>query len=47
MGAICRAFATFGRKQKFNLMRAQAMAQTFGWNNSAPLYQALYQRVGG
>ncbi len=47
LGAICRAFATFGRKQKFNLMRAQAMTQSFGWNNSAPLYHALYQRVGG
>src|SRR3954447_1675869 len=46
MGAICRAFATFGTKQKLNLMRAQAMGQSFGWNNSAPLYQALYQRLG-
>jgi starch synthase len=45
-GAICRAFATFGRKQKLNVMRGHAMAQTFGWDNSAPHYQALYQRLG-
>jgi starch synthase len=45
MGAICRAFATFGRKQKLNLMRANAMAQSFGWKDSAALYHTLYRRV--
>jgi starch synthase len=46
LGAICRAFATFGRKQRLNLMRGRAMAQSFGWNNSAPHYQSLYRRLG-
>ncbi len=45
MGAVCRAFGTFASKQRLNQMRAQAMAQTFGWSTSAVAYRSLYSRV--
>jgi starch synthase len=45
LGAICRAFGTFASKRRLNLMRSDAMAQTFGWASSASAYRELYGRV--
>lgn len=45
MGAVCRAFATFGAKRQLNSMRKQAMARTFGWDRPASLYRNLYKAV--
>jgi len=42
LGAICRAFVTFASKRRLNLMRSEAMAQTFGWESSASDYKNLY-----
>ena len=43
LGAICRAFATFGSKRQFNAMRTDAMANTFGWNKSVQTYLGVYR----
>ena len=45
MGAVCRAFSTFGSKRQLNTMRRQAMGRIFGWKNSALRYAELYQRL--
>lgn len=45
MGAVGRAFATFGRKRQLNSMRSHAMARTFSWNASARRYGNLYKTV--
>ncbi len=45
MGAVGRAFATFGRKRQFNSMRTHAMARTFSWKTSAGRYSDLYKTV--
>jgi len=45
LGAVCRAFATFGAKSRLHSMRKLAMAQPFGWDESARAYQALYGNV--
>jgi starch synthase len=45
LGAICRAFSTFGSKSQLNAMRHNAMARAFSWQNSAGDYAALYRRV--
>ncbi|HLN09805.1 MAG TPA: glycogen synthase GlgA [Xanthobacteraceae bacterium] len=47
MGAICRAFGTFASKRRLNLMRSDAMAQTFGWGSSASSYRHLYGKLAG
>jgi starch synthase len=45
MGAVCRAFGTFGMKPRLHSMRKRAMAQPFGWAESARAYQDLYGDV--
>ncbi|MBV9555827.1 MAG: glycogen synthase GlgA [Pseudolabrys sp.] len=45
LGGICRAFATFGRKQRLNRMRAGAMAKSYSWTQSASAYLSLYKSV--
>jgi glycogen synthase len=45
MGAICRAFGAFASRKRMNLMRTDAMAQTFEWAVSAAAYQELYERI--
>jgi starch synthase len=45
LGAICRAFGTFGRKRRFNLMRSDAMANSFTWRESVGAYHGLYSQV--
>jgi starch synthase len=44
LGGICRAFVAFGRKQRLNAMRTQAMAQPFDWANAAVAYRNLYRK---
>jgi starch synthase len=43
LGGLCRAFSTFGMKDRLNQMRQAAMTQTFGWAESAKSYAALYE----
>jgi starch synthase len=43
LGGISRAFATFRRKERLNMMRERAMSQRFGWQRSAHNYKQLYQ----
>jgi starch synthase len=45
LGAVCRAFGTYGRKRLLNLMRGEAMAQSFEWTKPALAYRALYQKL--
>jgi starch synthase len=45
LGAICRAFALFGRKKELHAMRRRAMACEYGWHKSAAAYGALYQEL--
>jgi starch synthase len=45
LGAICRAFALYGRKREINAMRRRAMACDYGWNKSASIYGSLYEHV--
>lgn len=45
LGAVCRAFATFGRKRRFHAMRADAMASSFTWRDSVTAYHGLYRQV--
>jgi starch synthase len=45
MGAVCRAFATFGTKRRLNSMRRHAMARTFSWKASGNRYRTLYDTV--
>ena len=47
LGAICRAFATFGSKRQFNHMRSDAMANTFGWKKSVDSYLGVYREAAG
>jgi starch synthase len=42
LGAVCRAFQTFGHKRHLNLMRLEAMAQPFEWSLPAGAYRSLY-----
>ncbi|NEU11742.1 glycogen synthase GlgA [Methylobacterium sp. BTF04] len=46
-GAIRRAFDTFGQKKRLNAMRRTAMSRSFGWDNAAMNYSALYARAFG
>lgn len=43
LGSLCRAFSTFGMKDRLDHMRRAAMAQAFSWNQSAQSYAALYR----
>lgn len=45
LGAVCRAFATFGAKSRLHSMRKLAMAQPFGWDESARAYRNVYGAV--
>jgi starch synthase len=45
LGGICRAFATYGAKDRLNSMRRRAMSKTFSWNISAAGYSALYRKA--
>jgi starch synthase len=47
MGAICRAFGTFSSRKRMNLMRSDAMSQSFEWANSALAYKKLYEQLAG
>lgn len=46
-GAIHRALDTFGRKKRLNAMRRNAMSRSFGWDEAALDYSALYARAFG
>jgi starch synthase len=35
LGSLCRAFSTFGTKDRLDQMRRAAMAQAFSWSQSA------------
>ncbi len=43
--AVRRAFALFDRRAEWNRVRARAMRQPLGWENSAAKYFELYQTV--
>lgn len=43
LGGLCRAFSTFGMKDRLDRMRRTAMAQAFSWSDSAKVYAALYK----
>jgi starch synthase len=45
LGGICRAFATYGAKDRLNSMRRRAMSRSFSWSISAACYSALYRRA--
>ncbi len=45
LGAICRAFGTFGTKKRLETMRTEAMAAPFGWNDSVQSYLGLYRSL--
>jgi starch synthase len=45
LGAVCRAFSTFGSKRQLNTMRRKAMERVFSWDDSARTYSDVYQRV--
>jgi starch synthase len=45
VGAMRRAFETFGSRRQLNAMRREAMTQSFDWFQSASRYAALYQSV--
>jgi starch synthase len=43
LGGLCRAFSTYGMKDRLDRMRRTAMGQAFSWTDSAKTYAALYQ----
>src|SRR3954453_85490 len=43
LGSLCRAFSTFGMKDRLDHMRRAAMAQAFSWTQSAKSYAAIYK----
>jgi starch synthase len=45
LGGICRAFATYGAKDRLNSMRRRAMSKSFSWSISAACYSALYRKA--
>lgn len=45
LGGICRAFATFGAKDRMNSMRRRAMSKSFSWTISAGSYSDLYRKT--
>ncbi len=44
LGGICRAFATFGAKDRMNSMRRRAMSKSFSWTISAGVCSDLYRK---
>jgi starch synthase len=45
LGAVCRAFGTFGIKKRLEAMRTAAMSASFDWKNSVPQYIDLYRSL--
>ena len=45
LGAICRAFGTFGQRRRFYDMRSDAMATSFAWGPSVESYHGIYSRL--
>lgn len=43
LSGLCRAFSTFGMKDRLDQMRRAAMDQPFSWSTSARSYAALYK----
>ena len=43
LGSLCRAFSTFGMKDRLDHMRRAAMAQAFSWTQSAKSYATIYK----
>jgi starch synthase len=43
LGSLCRAFSTFGMKDRLDQMRRSAMAQPFSWSDAARAYAAIYK----
>lgn len=43
LSSLCRAFSTFGARDRLDRMRRAAMGQAFSWSNSAKAYASLYQ----
>ncbi|MBP0112763.1 glycosyltransferase [Bradyrhizobium vignae] len=43
LGSLCRAFSTFGMKDRLDRMRRAAMAQAFNWRQSAKSYADIYR----
>jgi starch synthase len=43
LSGLCRAFSTFGMKDRLDQMRRAAMARAFGWAEPAKAYAALYE----
>ena len=43
LGGLCRAFSTYGMKDRLDTMRRAAMSQAFSWTDSARSYAALYK----
>jgi starch synthase len=43
LAGLCRAFSTFGMKDRLDRMRRAAMGQAFSWTDSAKAYAALYE----
>jgi starch synthase len=43
LAGLCRAFSTFGMKDRVDRMRRAAMGQAFSWTDSAKAYAALYE----
>jgi starch synthase len=43
LSSLCRAFSTFGTRDRLDRMRRAAMGQAFSWTNSAKAYASLYQ----
>jgi starch synthase len=47
LGAVCRAFAAYGRRPMLNRMRRKAMAKSFSWKTASKRYADLYDQVLG
>lgn len=45
LGALCRAFSTYGLKTELNSVRQAAMGRVFSWKTSASNYYDLYSRA--
>jgi len=45
LGGIKRAFSAFVAKERLDVMRRSAMAQSFSWDLSASLYSSLYRKT--
>lgn len=45
LAGLCRAFSTYGMKDRIDRMRRAAMAQSFSWSSSARAYAQLYRSM--